>query len=459
MTSARRIAAVIVLLAGVALAQAAPQKITLPQVLRAAETNYPQIRAALEQQHATEAGVGVARTAYLPRVDVLWQTNRATANNVYGLLLPQSVVPSISGPVLPADNGRSAWGSAGGALLSWQLFDFGLRRAQVNVAREAANAARAGSNLTRVDVILAAAGAFFDLASAEQLMASAQANVQRLETFAKAVHVLADNQLRPGADAAQADAGFALARTQLIQAQTSVAVRRAALARFLGTPAAQLEIDATELLSAQPADAPNAPDIAAHPAAEQQASLVNQQQARVTALDRSYVPQFNAQAALSGRGTGATLNGVFPGGDLGLAPDTLNWAAGVQVTFPALDLFSLRARKKVEQATLRADQDRYRQTLADLSAAELEAEAQLDGARAIARNTPVELEAARQSERQQRARFQSGLATVIEVSTAESLLVQAESDDAVARLNVWRALAGVAAARGDLSPLTSQLKP
>ena len=459
MTSARRIAAVIVLLAGVALAQAAPQKITLPQVLRAAETNYPQIRAALEQQHAAEAGVGVARTAYLPRVDVLWQTNRATANNVYGLLLPQSVVPSISGPVLPADNGRSAWGSAGGALLSWQLFDFGLRRAQVNVAREAANAARAGSSLTRVDVILAAAGAFFDLASAEQLMASAQANVQRLETFAKAVHVLADNQLRPGADAAQADAGFALARTQLIQAQTSVAVRRAALARFLGTPAAQLEIDATELLSAQPADAPNAPDIAAHPAAEQQASLVNQQQARVTALDRSYVPQFNAQAALSGRGTGATLNGVFPGGDLGLAPDTLNWAAGVQVTFPALDLFSLRARKKVEQATLRADQDRYRQTLADLSAAELEAEAQLDGARAIARNTPVELEAARQSERQQRARFQSGLATVIEVSTAESLLVQAESDDAVARLNVWRALAGVAAARGDLSPLTSQLKP
>lgn len=435
-----------------------PAKLTLAQVLQLAESNYPQIRAALEQQAAAEAGVGVARTAYLPRADVLWQTNRATANNVYGLLLPQSVIPSISGPVLPSDNGRSAWGSAGGALLSWQPFDFGLRRAQVDAAREGANAARAGSSLTRLDVILAAAAAFFDLASAEQLVAAAQANVQRLETFARAVQVLADNQLRPGADAAQADAGLALARTQLVQAQTSVAVRRAALARFLGTPAAQLEVDAAPLLSAQPADAPPAAGIAAHPAAEQQAALVNQQQARVNALDRSYVPLFNAQAALSGRGTGATLNGVFPGGDLGLAPNTLNWAAGVQVTFPALDLFSVRARKKVEEATLRADQDRYRQTLADLSAGVLEAEAQLDGARAIARNTPVELAAARQSEQQQRARFESGLATVIEVSAAESLLVQAESDDAVARLNVWRALAGVAAARGDLSPLLAQLK-
>ena len=458
MTSARRIVVAVVLLVGIASAQTPPQKLTLAQVLDAAAANYPQVRAALEQQRAAEAGIGVARTAYLPRADVLWQTNRATANNVYGLLLPQPVVPSISGPVLPSDNGRSAWGSAGGALLSWQPFDFGLRRAQVDVARQGANAARAGSNLTRLDVALSAANAFFDLAAAEQLASAAQANVQRLETFAKAVHVLADNQLRPGADAAQADAGLAVARTQLVQAQTAIAVRRAALARLIASPTAQVQVDAAPLLSAEPAAPPVPAAITAHPAAEEEAALVNQQQARVTALSRSYVPLFNTQASLSGRGTGATLNGIFPGGDLGLGPSTLNWAAGVQVTFPALDLFSVRAKKKVEEATLRADQERYRQTLADLSAGVVEAEAQLDGARAIARNTPVELDAARQSEQQQRARFQSGLATVIEVAAAESLLVQAESDDAVARLNVWRALAGVAAARGDLTPLTSQLK-
>ncbi len=40
---------------------------------------------------------------------------------------------------------------------------------------------------------------------------------------------------------------------------------------------------------------------------------------------------------------------------------------------------------------------------------------------------------------------------------AESLLTQAEADDAVARLNIWRALAGVSAARGDLNPFLTQL--
>jgi len=58
--------------------------------------------------------------------------------------------------------------------------------------------------------------------------------------------------------------------------------------------------------------------------------------------------------------------------------------------------------------------------------------------------TPVALEAARQTETQQRARFQSGLATVVDVTAAEAALAQAESQDAIARLNVWRALAALA---------------
>jgi hypothetical protein len=81
-------------------------KLTLGQAIALAEKNYPRIRASLEQQVAAQGGVSVARTAYLPRTDILWQTNRATANNVYGLLLPQGIVPSISGPVLTADNTR-----------------------------------------------------------------------------------------------------------------------------------------------------------------------------------------------------------------------------------------------------------------------------------------------------------------------------------------------------------------
>jgi hypothetical protein len=41
---------------------------------------------------------------------------------------------------------------------------------------------------------------------------------------------------------------------------------------------------------------------------------------------------------------------------------------------------------------------------------------------------------------------------VVDVSAAEAALAQAEGDDAVARVNVWRGLAGLAEAQGDLAP-------
>lgn len=459
LSTIRRAAAGLMLTAACAAQTPAPAtRLTLSQAIDAAHTKYPRVRAAMEQKAAAEAGVGVARTAYLPRTEMLWQTNRATANNVYGLLLPQSVVPSISGPVLPSDNSRSAWGTAAGALVSWQPFDFGVRSAQVSVARQGAIAAGAAATLTKLDVAIAAVNAFLDLATAERISQVAEANLQRLQVFGKSVHVLVDNQLRPGADAAQADAGIARAQTVAIQARTAVEVRRSVLANLVGIAPEQLTIDASELLATVPETTPTFAGVKDHPAALEQSALVSQQQARVSLLGRSYVPQFNTQFALSGRGTGTALNGVFPGGSNGLSPNTMNWAAGVQVTFPAFDWFSLRAKKKVEEASLRADEARYKQTVGDLTAAVRQAQLEFDGARQVAANTPTEVDAARLSEQEQRARFQSSLATVVEVSTAESLLVQAEADDAVARLNAWRALAGVAAAQGDLTPLTSQLK-
>src|ERR1700716_4275640 len=86
--------------------------LTLEEAVDFALKNYPAVRASLERVTAAQAGVGLARTNYLPRADVVWQTNRATDNNVTGLVLPQSIIAPISGPVPMATSNRSAWGSA-----------------------------------------------------------------------------------------------------------------------------------------------------------------------------------------------------------------------------------------------------------------------------------------------------------------------------------------------------------
>src|SRR5579863_9898337 len=90
-------------------------QLTLQQAVESALRNYPSIQISQAQIDAAAAGIQLARTAYLPRVDTLAQVNRGTRNNVFGLLLPQGVIPSMSGPVIGSNNFGTVWGSAVGA--------------------------------------------------------------------------------------------------------------------------------------------------------------------------------------------------------------------------------------------------------------------------------------------------------------------------------------------------------
>jgi outer membrane protein len=68
----------------------APSGLTIRDAVENAVQNYPAIRVSQEQINAAAAGIELARTAYLPRIDALAQVNRATRNNVFGLLCPRA---------------------------------------------------------------------------------------------------------------------------------------------------------------------------------------------------------------------------------------------------------------------------------------------------------------------------------------------------------------------------------
>ncbi len=426
--------------------------LTLEEAVDFALKNYPAVRASLERVSAAQAGVGLARTSYLPRADMLWQTNRSTDNNITGLLLPQSVIAPITGAVTLSPSNQSAWGSAAGLLFSWEPFDSGYRGARVDAARVVRNRANAESSLTRLDVAVATVNAYLTVLAAEQTVHAADADVQRRETFQKAVRVLVDNQLRAGADASRADAELARAKVNLARAQQQEQISKAALADILGIADTSVEVSGKSVLGPPPDGSLQTTALIDHPAAQVEQARISEAKAQIHTLDHAYYPKFYFQSAVFGRGSGFAPAGNFLGVTNGLGPDRSNWAVGVTVTFPLFDIFTIRSRKAIESANERAEAARYDQTLQDLTGQFRKAQASLEGARHVAENTPVELQAARTTEDQERSRYQAGLATLVDVADAQSLLVQAETDDALARLAVWQNLASVAAAQGDLQP-------
>jgi outer membrane protein TolC len=427
--------------------------VTFEQAIRYAVDNYPAIQASRARVSAQESGVDLTETAYVPRLDAGAQINRATRNNVAGLLLPGLAIPSISGPVSDDPSSSSIWGSAASILFSWEAFDFGARSASVDVARTLVTRATAGAELTRLDVGVRTGDAFVRLAAAQETVRAARANVDRQEVFANSVGVLVKNQLRPGADDSRAQAELALARIQLIQAEQAEQIARASLAQYLGVPPADVQIAGGALLAMPPAPPAPSPEPSTHPLAETQMAAVESSRALQHVFSRTYFPRVNVQSAFSLRGTGAMADGTHLGGADGLEFDTPNWAVGITATFPLFDWFALRERQRIEAHNERAETATYDRVVRELSAQSAQARAEMEGARRVAENTPIQLASARILEQQSRARYDAGLATIVEVADSQRLLLQAEVGDAVAKLSVWRALLTDAAARGDLSGL------
>ena len=198
--------------------------------------------------------------------------------------------------------------------------------------------------------------------------------------------------------------------------------------------------------------------MAVHPLVQSRQARVDAAVAQEDVLAHTDLPRVYVLSSVFARGSGANVSGSFDGGASGLGLERANWAAGVQVLFPNLfDFSSLHARKAAAAASERAERARYDEAWLAVTSERAAARTLVGAAQAIAANTPIQLAAARQSEAQARARYEAGLAAMTEVADAQGLLAQADVQDQLARVDVWRALVAAAVADGDLGPMLNRL--
>lgn len=426
------------------------QPITISQAVKQAMDQYPSTKVNEEQIRAAAAGVSLARLAYLPKADAIAQVNRATRNNIYGMLLQQQVISPISGPPLEANAGTNVWGSAVGFLVAWEPFDFGLRRASVGVSEVAQRRAEAGLKRTRFEVASMTADAYLTVLAAEQAVSAAIAGRERMTSIETVVKSLVVSGLRPGVDLSRTQAERAVIENQVIQAEAAVEIAKTSLGQLLGVPAANVNV-AKQRFFAMPSAEPVITDLTNHPVAVEQGLAQEESKARMKVLERSYYPKFNTQATMYARGTGARGDFTTGGAANGLGPSIYNWGVGFTATYSLMDLPGIRVRSEMEAARGRSEQARYAVLLRELETQRLKAQVQVTTSRRLAGNTPVQVKAARDAREQARARYQAGLTSITDIADAERALISAEIDDGLARLSIWRAQLGVAIAGGDLT--------
>ncbi|OGX87397.1 hypothetical protein BEN47_10705 [Hymenobacter lapidarius] len=439
-------------------AQAPPTGYSLAQALTVATAQYPSLQASQRETQAAQRQVAVARNTLLPELNVAYQANVATYNNITGMLYPQYVLP-ISGPPSTANRNDAVVGSAASALLTWSPLTFGARAADIGLAQAQVRTAQANESVTLLSHQVRVADAYFDLLLATDLVRVYAQNTRRTETLARQANVLVINGLRPGVDSAQFNAEVSRAQVDFLTAQQSREAAAIRLSELLALATGEVTATDTTLLTRLPPAAdPVAADTATHPyllAARRQVEASRQ---RRQVIQRAVLPKLSFWGTGYGRGSGISATGEVNSSD-GWRLSRTNYGAGFQLALPVLSYPQVRVRAQQEQFLTQAYEARLRETGLQVSKQQQQAQAALRSRLLIARQLPRQLGAARFAYRAQQTRYETGLVSVTDVAQAQYALVRAEVDARAATAQAWKAYLALAAARGDVNELLRPVQP
>ena len=425
---------------------APPQPLDLESAIAFAVAHHPALDEEAANIRAQADDVEVERARYTPELELFGQLDRGTANAVPGPLFPVPGLPVVSGTA-----GRtldSSWGSAIGATASWdalghRTWDAAIARAHAELRRSRDDAAA-----RTLEIEYLAADRFITALERDRAVAAAKAGVDRAQVFVSIAQATVSSSLRAGGDLSRAKAELAFAQTALARAQAARDVSLADLREALGAPATPLVLAPGRLLQPPPvavgAPARRDPRLVAADDRIRSAEAARGVDATGTR------PRLALVGAVWARGNGALTGGAAWAH--GLVPDAPNWSLGVVFSWPVFAVRSVAPAVRADEARVARERARTEELLQQLAAQGDRAHALLAGALQVAANTPEALRAAQDAEKQTTARYQAALATADDLAQAQRLLVQAETDDAVARLDVWRALLFEAYAGGDLAP-------
>ena len=195
--------------------------LSLMQAVTQALCHNPKTQTAALEVLAKNADVGVAKAAYLPTLNGSVQDLDSRLYSYY---------PTQS----PIDNSFTSHYQDYSLNLSWLLYDFGARAADLQQARDLLQAARADQDAAVLEVMGATVKDYYDAVAYTAAVQAAQADVAGAEHSVAVAQQRVAHGVAPISDALQAQTAQAQARLTLSQATRNREVSRGALAVDMG---------------------------------------------------------------------------------------------------------------------------------------------------------------------------------------------------------------------------------
>jgi outer membrane protein TolC len=435
-----------------------PKAVSIRESVDIALRNFPAIAHRQFKLRASLANVTLAKTQYLPNLNIDIQESEVTSNRIASVVMNNvsgfDTVPVDAGPSSTSQSARPIANNLDGVNLNWLLVDFGLRHANDAFAYADARSARADLNLTRLDVAFDAADAFLSAAAAKQVIKASQAAYEHMVAADIRAKTLVSEGLRPGVDAADFDFEVSRSKISLIKAEKDKRLALVELAEKMGVANADIDIISDPILRGPTAQEHIGPfDLQSHPIALLKSAEINRWRAKEEVLDRAYRPHLWLNSSVWGKGSGEppSINPVSSVGG-GFLPQVYDYMVGLSLSFPVMEYFPLKAQKKIALNNELAAKADYDLAIQILERKDARARVLLSQARKVADETPILVQAAKVREIKVLKRYSIGLANMVAVAQAEKALADAQVEDALAQIEVWRSILSLSYVQGDIRP-------
>lgn len=410
------------------------QPLTLVQLTSLAQENNPSTKVAWAQIQESEAGVALARAGYWPQISGQVGAQRSSFVNFSGT----------------SSGSQTRYGPS--VSLSYLLWDFGNRAGGLEGAKFALTSARLARDQTLQDVILQVEQGYYQVSGLQALVDANEQSVKDAEASLDAAHQRQRTGLATIGDVYQAEAALAGARLTLQQTEGQLAAARGQLATTVGySPDVNLPLAPWQKKIVAELPKQSVTDLLeqarnVHPSllaakAKQQAALANLEAIRARGLPSL---SFDANAGITRT--------------VGVA-DSSSYSAAVTVSIPIFAGFGDQAANRQAQAQVDVEKASVDQLRQQVELEVWQAYQNLKTTATTLDTSAAQLKSARQADEVASARYKAGLASILDVLSAQSTLATARAQHVQAQLNWFAALAALGHAVGGLNATTDGQGP
>jgi outer membrane protein len=427
---------------------------TLHELLKQAELNYPLLKAKAFEVEKGQYEVSSARSAAIPSLDVAYQVNYATYNNITGMSISQYLIP-ISGPPTSGNTYDGVYGSAAGALLNWQPFTFGQRKSQIDLAKADLSSSKADETNELFQHQVKVINMYLDVLMAQELIKVDMKNVDRFTEKLKDVRTLAQSGLKPWVDSSLFNAELSRAKIELYSSRKDLAIKEVHLSELLAVGEVQYAQDSDYFRKLPVMGEVDSSVI--HPLIRLSKSNLEISKTRKSIMLHTLYPRLTFWGAAYARGSGIRYDGYINSQD-GLSFSRYNYGVGLQLSVPILHAFEIRPQIRQQNASIQADEEKLNTITLQLQKQQQTAEVMLKNAFTISAENAVFYASAEYAYRAVSSRYNSGLSNFADLVQAQYGLVKAETDLKKSYMEVWKSLLYKAAVTGDLSVFLNQVQ-